>query len=759
MPLARSPVRTPDGNTNKEGDVLPPTPDQQLIPSNVFVPPSARLAAVTRKGNEILELMNNQCKDKNALDTLFKEYLTKVDNLHIDCEKQELDEVGVAARSNWLKLHSDPIVNTRVTIVKYINDMHADIRGNTCSVSSVAGSATSSTRARLAEQKAKLAADRAYNDELSALQDKIRKIELEKRGLEQKVLENELNKLDNITNVLENHGEDNTEEPSRYESKLTNPGTTRPRSKLESDLLTLLKQQHDITLAVTKQSNSELPKKEIHTFDGSDITKFPIFMRSFTKNVHENCTSDVDRLHYLEQFTSASAREIVKSCNHSDATRAYTQAIRLLDEEYGNEYKIAAAYLEKLENWPEIRGEDGEKLKELSTYLLTCYNSMDNMTTLNQLNSPKEIMAIVLKLPYDLRRKWRNKTQQITEANNVILFSDLVNFVRTESKIINQPVFGSIQDSNKSSCSTASKRKSLTTQVTFQEDSNEFPTTDYVHSRTATHQQTSLCSYCKKPHHELKDCYFFKAKPYNERVDYIKRNGLCFGCLKQGHNSRGCTRRMTCAICAKKHPTLLHCNQRPGNEQRPIEQFKACSSKLLSSEQTGDGNHRLACAVLPIKVKLPGQRRSIEIYASLDTCSTSCFMDERLLQLLNIKGAPSRVSVNTVSSSNCTLETKVVNNLELYDMRNDLQDIVPVVFAQRNWPFSRNDTPKRQDFNKEHLAGIPYDFIDADVSLILGINRPNMVKPLDLVDVPARFSLCYSSSFRMGHQRTCRNWL
>ena len=33
---------------------------------------------------------------------------------------------------------------------------------------------------------------------------------------------------------------------------------------------------------------------------------------------------------------------------------------------------------------------------------------------------------------------------------------------------------------------------------------------------------------------------------------------FCFGCLRHGHSSRECQRRLSCATCGRQHPTVLH---------------------------------------------------------------------------------------------------------------------------------------------------------------------------------------------------------
>ncbi len=49
---------------------------------------------------------------------------------------------------------------------------------------------------------------------------------------------------------------------------------------------------------------------------------FITFMQAFEYNI-ENKTKNKERLHYLEQFTSGQARDLVQSCMHMDSSSGY----------------------------------------------------------------------------------------------------------------------------------------------------------------------------------------------------------------------------------------------------------------------------------------------------------------------------------------------------------------------------------------------------------------------------------------------------
>ena len=85
------------------------------------------------------------------------------------------------------------------------------------------------------------------------------------------------------------------------------------------------------------------------------------------------------------------------------------------------------------------------------------------------------------------------------------------------------------------------------------------------------------CSLCKGIH-PLTKCQEFKKKRVEERREFVKTKGLCFGCLKSGHLSSSCRFRLTCEECGKPHPTLLHISVQAG--KRPLRNSKQRNSNL-----------------------------------------------------------------------------------------------------------------------------------------------------------------------------------
>ena len=203
-------------------------------------------------------------------------------------------------------------------------------------------------------------------------------------------------------------------------------------------LQALVQQQQQSTLALT------LPQPDVPVFSGNPI-EYWTFIRAFENLIDKKTTSESARLYYLVQYTSGEVQELVKSCLSMSEDSGYRTARALLQKSYGSSYKIASAYVEKLSSGPAIKAEDGEALKRFSIALTGCKNTLTEIGYLNKLENPDTLRAIVLRLPFGLRQKWRDVADNITETQNrEITIADLSNFVSAKARAATHAVFGDI---------------------------------------------------------------------------------------------------------------------------------------------------------------------------------------------------------------------------------------------------------------------------------------------------------------------------
>ena len=568
-------------------------------------------------------------------------------------------------------------------------------------------------------------------------------------------LKDSLEKLDLEISGLCEESDDDIEKALAYqfEAQLNVEKIKALSAPQKNEVYDLFKEQNQITrILALNQEKSLLPKREPETFDGTDLLKFKPFMQSFEYLIASKTDSDSERLYYLEQFTKGIPRELVRGCLQMEPSDGYAKALTLLNQRYGDEFTIADAYIQQLEAWPLIRQEDGKALEAFAVFLTSCGHYVANTTSLNHLQSPKEIHNIIMKLPYKLREKWRNQACNILDKGRNIKFKDLVEFVNSQSRLVNMPVFGDIKDHrssqnetrNKSSHKVAEKLKRSTQMATIMDDKK--PSLDK--SQSQSEKMAYRCP-CDESDHALSSCSAFIEMPYEEKRNFVMKNALCFGCLRIGHRSKDCTRRLSCEICHKKHPTVFHI-EKPEKKEDKMPGFEKRNVFESKNLHTGaGGSRRVALALIPVKVKSTSSNKSVTTYAALDNFSSDCFVSDKLLKTLGVQGTPTEIKLTTMEKKNSSLLTRAVSGLEVSDLDENEKITLPVVYSKTELPINKDDIPARSDVDAfPFLNEVPFEYVDADVGLLIGINVPEALRPLEIVNNDSTEP--YASRHRLG---------
>ncbi|KAI2668803.1 hypothetical protein H4Q32_005610 [Labeo rohita] len=528
-------------------------------------------------------------------------------------------------------------------------------------------------------------------------------------------------------------------------------------------VLNVLQKQQQITeLLIQQQKASHLPPCEIPIFDG-DPLQFNSFMKTFQFCVEDKTNNKGDCLYFLERYTKGRPKEIVRSCMNMRPERGYVSAKAMLKQHFGNDHVVSAAYMEKVLQWPMIKGEDVTALQDYAVFLRGCCNAMSEVQYLQELDMPANMRTVVSKLPFKLREKWRTVACDLLDQRNRRVAFDLVFFIEHQVKIISDPIFGYIQnvekgmiskpkDVDKRNPQSLSKSKfkgnSFTTSVT---DVDRHTAKEMkVKTEDSTHQVKSrlsnpvTCLFCSQ-NHSLEQCKPFEKIKHREKVNFLKGNAVCFGCLHTGHLSKECTRRLTCKTCHQKHPTVMHIHLKQKvdtavntDDSHRVEKTAPTVNNALVSAQAcnhaGAGNSSGILPILPVQVKSSLGNKVIQTYAFLDTGSTSTFCSESLMRRLNLNGRKTKISLLTMSPKS-TVTSYVVNNLEISSLTGKDFYRLPEVYTQSKMPVSSANTVKKEDFEEwPYLDTVHIPYIQADVKLLIGTNASKLLEPWEVVN-------------------------
>ena len=493
---------------------------------------------------------------------------------------------------------------------------------------------------------------------------------------------------------------------------------------------------------VKSQVINKLPTHEPPVFDGTDISSYRTFKLSFMRIIEREEVCDADRYFYLLKYTAGEAYTLVNSCYSKNATKALDSAKKALDSQYGNEFLQAQEILRKLRDWRPIKSENPNELARFAAYLMSCLNMMEDMTSLNQLNSWRDIREIVLILPYDLRKKFRAIAQQNTERGRPTKFKDVAEFVNKHSRMANLPVLGDISDRNR-------VRPNI-----------EKPKQRALYATDEQQKYKVSCECCKKNNHVMDNCKFFLQKSLQERTEFVKNKDLCFGCLSKGHQSKHCNKRLKCKQCDGLHPSSLHRefrskrndysrgNSRNGNSRN--DNLRDDNSDKGSSKDfnlTARTKGKIVCPAIPVVVRNTVNNECTTTYAALDNHSTSCYMDTNLMKQLKLRGEKKNVNVTTIEGTTSCMDVKVVNDIELLSLDHANRVSIPWLYAKDNWPFDMNDSPKKEDVERVPLKEkVKFAFIDKPIGILIGMNMPEILKPLKTVSSTKRgpYASCHS---------------
>ncbi|TRY79440.1 hypothetical protein TCAL_13674 [Tigriopus californicus] len=242
------------------------------------------------------------------------------------------------------------------------------------------------------------------------------------------------------------------------------------------------------------------------------------------------------------------------------------------------------------------------------------------------------------------------------------------------------------------------------------------------------------CPFCGKQH-DVDECSLALAMKVEERRDVLRERR--FGCLEYGRFVQACRQRRTCATCKLGHPTVLHqyWNTRPDGLSNDIElKANVRGAQVQKVPEIAPGHSNIVVAVVPVKIRGQNSGQDIVTYAALDPYGTDTFIKDDLVGKLGVKGQPKKVSLTSMAQRNNQITARVVHGLKLSDLENDHTITLPAALAYKDLPVDRGDIPLRDQIQKwPHLSDLPLVWSTAQVGVLVGMNVPGALRPLEVV--------------------------
>ena len=302
-----------------------------------------------------------------------------------------------------------------------------------------------------------------------------------------------------------------------------------------------------------------LASAEPDIFSG-DPLEYAEWLNSFKALVTCRGVPETETIYYLKKYLSGPALRCVKGVLGLATPAAYKRALKLLEERFGSQYIVATAFREKLCKWPKISKSDHVGLREFADYLVNIEVAKETNPSLGIFDDQSVNCELLAKLPDSMVEQWKQHVSDELDSGRAYPnFSVFSKFVYRKAKAQNVPTtpFSALQTSGSDSNSrsrghvaSGSNRRS-----NFSQDSRS--NRKFSHAAHVEGQSQNSCFYCNEAHF-MTNCSGFLSLSPSARRDFCKSENLCFGCLRHGHSSKYCRRRLRCATCNRNHPTVLH---------------------------------------------------------------------------------------------------------------------------------------------------------------------------------------------------------
>ena len=126
----------------------------------------------------------------------------------------------------------------------------------------------------------------------------------------------------------------------------------------------------------------------------------------------------------------------MESCFLLPPEDAFEETKGLLGERYGNQFVIADAFRDELENWQRINPRDGTALQRYADFLRQCNTAMKRIGSLRVLNDERENRKMLRKLPDWVITRWACFVSQWRDDKDEFpYFKDFMEIIGKQARI------------------------------------------------------------------------------------------------------------------------------------------------------------------------------------------------------------------------------------------------------------------------------------------------------------------------------------
>ena len=183
-----------------------------------------------------------------------------------------------------------------------------------------------------------------------------------------------------------------------------------------------------------------LPRPEFSKFSG-DPLEYQAFMQNFETNVEPRVSDQRALFTLLTQHCTDPVRKRIQHLS-GKGDYCYQLAKERLFKEYGSPWVVSDVCEQRLKKFPSIKSGDAKEIKRFAELLESSLIVLGGINHFGSLDSLDSLTMLVSKLPYDLRKRWVQKSVQIKNSTGSLAkFTGFTDFVQVVSDEVNS-LFG-----------------------------------------------------------------------------------------------------------------------------------------------------------------------------------------------------------------------------------------------------------------------------------------------------------------------------
>ncbi|XP_050517490.1 uncharacterized protein LOC126892099 [Diabrotica virgifera virgifera] len=298
------------------------------------------------------------------------------------------------------------------------------------------------------------------------------------------------------------------------------------------------------------QAISQVSATQSHSRKEEKLPKFngcsedwPLFKAEFDRSTKEYKVDNSIIIRRLREALKGDALETVSFLlPNIDNVESI---MKTLEDRFGQPKFVIEGLLTKARAAPSPSVTKPEATIKFGIAVQALVASITSYKSSQYLYSIEILSTLVKKMSIEMETEWYTWLRQDTSREeNLKYFSQWISIKQSVAYLVSTPTTASENTKDKD------RKKKKTNHGTV--STNPKP------------DRKEYCVYCKIENHHVSDCRKFSALPIKEKDEFVKKNRMCFRCLKKNHTVKNCKLRMTCKVegCRGRHHTSLHDNSR-----------------------------------------------------------------------------------------------------------------------------------------------------------------------------------------------------